>query len=81
VSAYCLSPDGKAIAVSSWDETLRQWMVRVVDVETGKDQAAFKDEHGGACGGMALSSEGVLAWGRRDGAVSFWDVGWKAPGR
>jgi WD40 repeat protein len=80
VSTFRLAPDGKTIAVSAWDEAVKQWKVRLVDVATGEDRAAFKNEHGAALG-MTLSADGVLAWGHRDGTVGLWEVGLKAPGR
>jgi WD40 repeat protein len=80
VSTFRLAPDGKLIAVSSWDESSRQWKVRLVDVATGEDRAAFKDEHGAGLG-MTLSADGVLAWGHRDGTVGLWEAGLRPKAR
>jgi WD40 repeat protein/serine/threonine protein kinase len=68
VTGLAFSPDGKRLATSSADNTLKLW-----DLATGLELLTFAG-HTGPVGGVAFSPDGkVLASGSSDHTVILWD--------
>ncbi len=69
VNFLSFSPDGRTLASSSWDRTVRLW-----DVDTGTPQATLEG-HGGTVLEVAFSPDGgTLASGSMDGTIRLWNV-------
>ena len=69
VTSAAYSPDGKALASASKDQTIKLW-----DVTTGKELATLKG-HSGFVISVAFSPDGkTLASGSLDQTIKLWDV-------
>ena len=69
LTAVAYSPDGKTIATSSWDRTVKLW-----DPETGVRRSSLVGHRDWVCH-LAFDSSGLrLATAGADGAVQLWDV-------
>jgi WD40 repeat protein len=69
IYALAFSPDGKTVASSGYDRT-----IKLFDVATGKEIMTLKD-HSDTVYGLAFSPDGkMLASGAADRAVKIWDV-------
>lgn len=68
---YCVrfAPDGKVLATTGNDNTIRLW-----DVPSGKLKDILRG-HAVPAGGMAFLPDGTLATASWDGTVRFWDLG------
>ncbi|MFO0806559.1 MAG: WD40 repeat domain-containing protein [Gemmataceae bacterium] len=72
VHQVAFSPDGKALASSSSDKTVKLW-----DAATGKELASIEG-HKDAVWTVAFSPDGkMIASGSKDGTAKLWDVGTK----
>src|SRR5947209_5823363 len=69
VTSVAFSPDGKTLASSGADQTVRLW-----EVATNRELATLRG-HTGQVWSVAFSPDGkTLASSSRDGAVKLWDV-------
>jgi WD40 repeat protein len=69
VTSLAFSPDGRTLASTSLDHTVRLW-----EVTTGKQRSTLKGHPGGAFA-VAYSPNGrLLASGGNDGVLRLWDV-------
>ena len=69
VTSVSFCPDGKTLASSSWDKTVRLW-----DTQTGKHLRTFHG-HIGMIYTVVFSPDGkTLASGSRDGSLLLWDL-------
>jgi WD40 repeat protein len=70
VRSVAFAPDGRRIASSSWDRTLR-----LGDVQTGREVRPFKG-HTAAPDGIRFTPDGrhLLSSGGQDRSVRVWDV-------
>lgn len=65
-SRLALSPDGKLLATSGWDNRIRLW-----DTASAKEKMQIV----GGAGALAFSRDGrMLAYGGTDGVVHVWEV-------
>jgi WD40 repeat protein len=69
------SPDGRLVAVTSYDFTARKAAVRVVEVAAGVLRHEFAEGHGGPVTALAFSPDRKrLATGSTDTTVLLWDL-------
>ena len=69
VLSVSFSPDGKALATGSGDNTVKLW-----DLKTGRELHTLK-EHSGGVFSVSFSPDGkTLATGSQDRTVKLWDV-------
>ncbi len=69
VSGVAFSPDGRRLASTSWDRTVKLW-----DAATGAELATLRG-HEHEVNGVAFSPDGTtIASASRDGTVRLWDA-------
>jgi eukaryotic-like serine/threonine-protein kinase len=68
VGGLAFSPDGRRLAVASWDKLVHLW-----DVETGEEVGQWAG-HTDAVHDLAFSPDGALVTGAADGTVRVWDA-------
>jgi WD40 repeat protein len=76
VWSVAFSPDGKTLASSSDDRTIRLWNVDTGEhVILGKQTNGIEEEHNNRIGTVAFSRDGKrLASGSEDQTVKIWDI-------
>ena len=73
ISDLCFSPDGRYLAVASYDRTVSVWELDKVDQPSY--QPMVFDDHGGWAISLAFSNDSkVVLVGGQDGSIYFWNL-------